>query len=95
MLRAFLWPALPVQALELPELTTTARMSLLFMCCFETATGAPKTLFVVKTAAAFAPAGQFSRARSNLPEAFIPQARPAAEKPFGAVIVLFAIVILP
>jgi hypothetical protein len=47
-------------------------------------------LLVVKTAAAFAPVGQTSSAKSDLPDFLMPQYRPAAQKPFGAVIVLFA-----
>jgi hypothetical protein len=54
-------------------------------------TAADTILLVVKTAAAFAPAGQTSSPKSGLPVFFIPHLTPVAKKPFGPVIVLFVI----
>jgi hypothetical protein len=73
ILIAFLTPALPVQAFALPELATTAEILALFTCCLLTITAADTILFVVKTAAAFAPEGQTSNAKSGLPDLLIPQ----------------------
>jgi hypothetical protein len=88
---AFLIPTWPLQQLALPELTTTAEISALFMCFLLTATAADVILFVVKAAAAFAPVGQTISPKSGLPDFFIPQYSPAAKNPFGPVIVLFVI----
>jgi hypothetical protein len=88
---AFLIPVRPVQVLALPELTTTADILALLTCSLQTRTAAETTLLVVKTAAAFAPVGQASSAKSDLPDFLTPQCKPAAKKPLGAVIVLFAI----
>ncbi|MBA7710314.1 hypothetical protein ES703_119254 [subsurface metagenome] len=95
ILIAFLIPTWPVQQLALPELTTTAEMFRLFICSLLTCTAADVILLVVKTAAAFAPAGQTSSAKSALPDFLIPQLTPAAKKPLGTVIVLFAIYKIP
>jgi len=84
-------PSRPVQVFALPELTTTAEISLLLTCCLQTLTAAEKILLVVKTAAALAPVGQTSNPRSFLPDFLMPQRTPAAKKPFGDVIVLFFI----
>jgi hypothetical protein len=91
ILIAFLVPAWPVQELALPELTTTAEMLGLFICSLLTCTAADVILLVVKSAAAFAPVGQTSSAKSALPDFLMPQCSPTAKKPFGDVIVLFAI----
>jgi hypothetical protein len=88
---AFLIPARPVQAFALPELTTTAETLGLFTWFLQTVTAAETILLVVKTAAAFAPVGQTSSAKSGLPDFFTPQCSPAAKKPFGAVTELFVI----
>jgi hypothetical protein len=87
---ALLIPTRPVQAFALPELTTTAEISALFMCFLLTITAADTILLVVKAAAAFASLGQTSIAKSVLPDFLIPQYSPAAKNPFGDVIVLFA-----
>lgn len=89
---AFLRPAGPVQALALPELITTAYTLGLLRCFLQMVIGAATILFVVKTAAAVAPFGHAKSARSNFPDFLIPQCTPAAQKPFAAVIVLFAII---
>jgi hypothetical protein len=54
-------------------------------------TAAEVILFVVKTAAAFAPVGQTIRPKSRLPDFFIPQCTAEAKNPFGDVTVLFVI----
>jgi hypothetical protein len=46
---------------------------------------------VVNIAAARAPFGQYTRARSGLPDFFTPQCSPVAKNPFGAVIVSLVI----
>jgi hypothetical protein len=84
-------PNLPVQALALPELTTTAYTRGLLMCFLQICTAAETILFVVKTAAALAPLGQTINPKSRLPDSLIPHAVPDAKKPFGEVTVLFAI----
>jgi len=91
---AFLIPCSPVQALALPELITAAYILGLLTCLVLIVTGDATILLVVKTAAAVAPFGQTSNAKSGLPDFFIPQCTPAAKKPFAAVIVLFIIVFL-
>jgi hypothetical protein len=58
---------------------------------FLTVTAAETILLVVKTATVFAPLGQTSNPRSDLPDFLMPQCSPAAKKPFGEVIVLFFI----
>jgi hypothetical protein len=88
-------PFWPVQALALPELTTTAQALALFTCCLHTVTDAETILLVVKTAAALAPVGHTISPKSRLPLFLTPPAAPAAKKPFGAVIVLFAITFRP
>jgi hypothetical protein len=80
-----------VQAFALPELATTAKILALFTCCLLTITAADTILFVVKTAATFAPEGETINAKSGLPELLIPQQTPAARKPFGDVMVVFFI----
>jgi hypothetical protein len=62
------------------------------MCFLLTSTAAETILFVVNAAAAVAPVGQTISPKSGLPDCFIPQLTPVAKKPFGAVIVLFAII---
>jgi hypothetical protein len=89
---AFSIPFRPVQVLALPELTTTAYILELLTCSLLTWTAAETTLLVVKTAAAFAPAGHTSSAKSDLPDFLIPHCTPAAKNPSGAVIVLLTIV---
>ena len=86
-------PFSPVQALALPELTTTAEILVLVTCRLQTVTAAETILLVVKTAAALAPVGQTSNPRSFLPDFLMPQGTPAAKKPLGDVIVLFFIVL--
>jgi sorbitol-specific phosphotransferase system component IIBC len=56
-----------------------------------TSTAADTILLVVKTAAAFAPAGQTISAKSALPDFLIPQATPTAKNPCGLIIVSFLI----
>jgi hypothetical protein len=92
MATAFVSPCAPVQALALPELITAAYTLGLLRCFLQIVTGVATILFVVKTAAAVAPAGQASSAKSGLADFFTPQCTPAAKKPFGAVILLFAII---
>jgi hypothetical protein len=74
-----------------PELTTTAKIFGLFICFLLTSTAADTILFVVNAAAAVALVGQTISPKSILPDSFIPQLTPAARKPRGAVIALFAI----
>ena len=54
-------------AFELPELMMTARATVEGTRCFDTITGAPQTLFVVKTPAAVASRSDTNNARSGLP----------------------------
>jgi hypothetical protein len=91
---AFSIPFRPVQVLALPELTTTAYILELPACFLQTCTAAETTLLVVKTAAEFAPVGQTSSPKSDLPDFLIPHCIAAAKKPLGAVIVLLAILCL-
>jgi hypothetical protein len=76
-----------VQAFAQPLLLTTARARpwLAARCAFETSTGAACAWLVVKTAAADAVVSLTTSARSCLPFALMPQCRPAARKPRGAV----------
>jgi hypothetical protein len=82
---------LPVQAFALPELTTTADILAVVKCFLLVSTAADTTLLVVKTAAAFAPAGQTIKPKSFFLDFLMPQAIPAARNPLGDVIVLFFI----
>jgi hypothetical protein len=54
-------------------------------------TAADTIIFVVNTAAAFAPVGHTINPKSFLPDTFIPQATPAAKNPFAAVMLLLNI----
>ena len=83
MASAFRMPGSPVAALELPELTMTARAESEGTRWRDTMTGAPQTLLVVKTPAAAAGRSETKSARSGLPLALMPQVVPEAEKPDG------------
>jgi len=67
-------PCRPVQVFALLELTTTAETLVLFKCFLQICTAADTILFVVKTAAAFAPVGQTNIPKSGLPDFFITSA---------------------
>ena len=83
IVRASSRPWAPVQALALPELTTTARARPSARCSRDTSTGAAARRLFVNAPAAVASPSQASSARSGAPEALIPQVTPAARKPSG------------
>lgn len=71
-------PGSPVAAFELPELIMTARATVDGTRCFDTITGAPQILFVVKTPVAVASRSETNNAKSGLPLTLIPQVEPEA-----------------
>src|SRR3954468_15185976 len=80
-------PSGPVQALAPPELRTTARARSPASTCRLHSTGAAGKRLVVKTAAAASSGPSLTTtATSGAPEDLSPAATPAAEKPFGAVV---------
>src|SRR5918993_26065 len=79
-------PAGPVQALALPEFSTTTRASAEAASrSRDQTTGAATTWLVVNTPAATVPGSPTIRARSAAPEGLSPQATPAAPNPAAAV----------
>ena len=70
--RASSRPWAPVQALALPELTTTARARPSARCSRDTSTGAAARRLCVNAPAAVASPSQASSARSGAPEALMP-----------------------
>ena len=71
-------PASPLQTLALPLLRMTARALPSARCSRSTAIGAPWTLLVVYTAAAFAGRVEYTSARSLAPDSLTPVLMPAA-----------------
>ena len=63
---------------------TTARACSVGTRRRDTITGAPHTLFVVKTPDAAAGRSDTNSAKSDLPLALMPQVKPDAEKPVGS-----------
>ena len=79
-------PAGPVQALALPELSTTTRASAEPASrSRDHTTGAATTWLVVNTPAATVPGSPTTRARSGAPDALSPQWTPLAPNPAAAV----------
>ena len=83
--RATSQPGAPVEALALPELSTTARARPSATCSRETCTGAAQNLFCVKVAAQTHVSSAATKARSRrLGSPLNPAAMPAARTPSAA-----------
>ena len=78
-------PCLPVQALALPALTTTARRWPQSLVSRVSRTGAAAAALLVNVAAETAGCSLSSSPRSSLPRFLTPLATPAATNPLGAV----------